>query len=320
MQTQRSQAVGIANGIAAGALWGLVFLAPAVVQGFGPLQLAAGRYLVYGLVALVLLLPRWPALRRHVAGPQWRELFWLSLQGNLVYFVFLALAVQWAGSASAALIVGMVPVLVAVRAARSPGNVPLRPLLPSLALCVAGSVLVAWAALGEGTAADPRPPWLRLAGLLAAVAALLAWGGYSVRNVHAMRRNPAIGGHDWSLLTGVATGALALLLWPLALLLEPLAGDAGQWTRFAAICLALAVGASVLGNACWNRATRLLPLGLGGQMIVFETLFALLYGFAWQQRWPQLQEWLAISALVAGVVLCARVHARWPAGSGARGG
>lgn len=39
---------GIANGVASGALWGLVFLAPAVLTDFSPLQLAASRYLVYG--------------------------------------------------------------------------------------------------------------------------------------------------------------------------------------------------------------------------------------------------------------------------------
>ena len=55
-------ALGIANGIAAGALWGVVFLAPAVLQSFNALQLSAGRYLVYGLIAVVLLLPRWKRL------------------------------------------------------------------------------------------------------------------------------------------------------------------------------------------------------------------------------------------------------------------
>lgn len=321
MGKDRSLVLGVGNGMAAGALWGMVFLVPALLAGFGALQLAAGRYLIYGLVAVLLLWPRWAGLRARVGPAQWRDLFGLSLLGNLVYFIFLALAVQWAGGAAAALIVGMVPVLVAVWAARAPDSVPLRPLLPSLALCVAGTVLVAWAALDGGghggghggAAATPLPLWQRVAGLLAAVAALLSWTLYSVRNVQAMRRNPTLSGHDWSLLTGVATGALALGLVPLALWLGPHGQPPGQWVQFAGASLALAVGASVLGNACWNRATSLLPLGLGGQMIVFETLFALLYGFVWQQRWPSMLEWLAIAALAAGVVLCARVHARWQA-------
>src|SRR5690606_911849 len=102
---KRSMGWGIANGIAAGALWGVVFLAPAMLHSFNAAQLAAGRYLVYGLVAVVLLAPRWRQLRSVIGAPEWRGLLWLSLAGNLVYFLLLANAVQWAGGAAASLIV-----------------------------------------------------------------------------------------------------------------------------------------------------------------------------------------------------------------------
>ena len=65
---------GIANGVASGALWGVVFLAPAVLAGFAPLQLAAARYLVYGLIAVLLLAPRWPALRASIGRGEWTAL------------------------------------------------------------------------------------------------------------------------------------------------------------------------------------------------------------------------------------------------------
>jgi hypothetical protein len=70
---------------------------------------------------------------------------------------------------------------------------------------------------------------------------------------------------------------------------------------------------SVIGNACWNRASRLLPLTMIGQMIVFETVFALLYGFVWEARLPDLLESLAIACLLSGVLWCARAHAVRPA-------
>lgn len=97
-------ALGIANGVAAGALWGVVFLAPAVLQSFNALQLSAGRYLVYGLIAVALLLPRWKRLAPRLGRAEWFGLLWLSLAGNLVYFLLLATAVQWAGGAAASLI------------------------------------------------------------------------------------------------------------------------------------------------------------------------------------------------------------------------
>ena len=41
---------GIGFGMGAGALWGLVFLAPELVREFSPLQIAIGRYFFYGTI------------------------------------------------------------------------------------------------------------------------------------------------------------------------------------------------------------------------------------------------------------------------------
>jgi len=299
-------ALGIANGIAAGALWGVVFLAPAVLSTFNALQLSAGRYLVYGLIAVVLLLPRWKRLAPKLGRAEWIGLLWLSLAGNLVYFLLLATAVQWAGGAAASLIVGLIPVVVTLVGAREQGAVPLKQLLPALALCVLGVAMVGWEALMSehlGT------PWRqRLIGLLCAFGALFSWALYSIGNSRWLSRRPDLSSHDWSLLTGVTTGGLSLLLVPMAFSGHSQAHTAAQWSGFWAISAGVAVVASILGNAFWNRASRLLPLTLTGQMIVFETLFALLYAFAWQRRWPSLLELLAIVLLVGGVLLCAHAH------------
>ncbi len=50
--------IGVLCGLGAGAMWGLVFLMPAWLAGFAPLELAFGRYLAYGAIALLLMLPR----------------------------------------------------------------------------------------------------------------------------------------------------------------------------------------------------------------------------------------------------------------------
>jgi drug/metabolite transporter (DMT)-like permease len=73
--------------------------------------------------------------------------------------------------------------------------------------------------------------------------------------------------------------------------------------------LGLAIGASWLGNGLWNAASKRLPLTLSGQMIVFETLFALLYAFIYDQRLPRPLELAAILLLVAGVCWSVRQHA-----------
>jgi drug/metabolite transporter (DMT)-like permease len=76
---------GIACGMGAGALWGLVFLAPEVMRGFSPLQQAVGRYLAYGLLSALLIAPRWRSLAARMTPRLLWALAWLALAGNLFY-------------------------------------------------------------------------------------------------------------------------------------------------------------------------------------------------------------------------------------------
>ncbi len=77
--TSHTTQLGIGAGITAGAFWGLVFLAPELVPGFSALQLSAGRYLAYGIVAAILISRAWPRLRQRLSRADWRGLAWLSL-------------------------------------------------------------------------------------------------------------------------------------------------------------------------------------------------------------------------------------------------
>jgi drug/metabolite transporter (DMT)-like permease len=298
---------GVSNGVIAGALWGLVFLAPQLLHDFSPLQLSVSRYLAYGLVAACVLAPRWRHLRGALGGAEWWALVRLSLLGNLVYYVMLGTAVQWAGGAATSLIIGLLPVVVTVVGSRAAGAVALSRLAAPSALGVAGVALVAFEALhGEARGAGSLAQ--RAIGLACAFGALSSWSAYSVSNARWLSRRPDLSSGDWSLLTGVVTGALSLLLAVPAFALDRAGHLPADWARFWGIGLLLAIFASVLGNACWNRASRLLPLTLVGQMIVFETVFALLYGFAWERRLPSALEALAIACLLGGVLWCASVH------------
>ncbi|HUD27618.1 MAG TPA: DMT family transporter [Novosphingobium sp.] len=301
----RQSAIGIACGIGAGALWGLVFLVPELARDFGPLHLAAGRYLAYGAIAAVLLAPRWARTMAHLTRRDWLALSWLGLLGNTLYYVLLASAVQMGGIAMTSLVIGFIPVLVTVAGSRDAAAPRLAELAPSLLLGAAAAVFIGWQAAGH---APPGAAMTQLAGLLCAIGALVSWAVFAVANSRCLARVEAVSAHDWSLLLGIATGAQAVLLVPAALLLEPQAHAAGAWLRFGALCLGVALFASVVGNALWNRMSRLLPLTLVGQMILFETLFALLYAFVWEQRLPAPLEVLAVVFVVASVVSCLAAH------------
>lgn len=85
--------------------------------------------------------------------------------------------------------------------------------------------------------------------------------------------------------------------------------SARDWTMFWTANGLLALGASVIGNQLWNVASRRVPVTLSGHLILFETLFALLYGFIYHQRFPRGLEVAAIVLLTTGALWSVRVHA-----------
>lgn len=297
----RTTLLGIGAGMAAGALWGLVFLAPELVPGFSALQLSAARYLAYGLIAGALILPSWNRLRGRLDRAGWRSLVWLALSGNLVYYMFLANAVKLGGVAMASIVIGLVPIVVTLVGSRDRHAVSLGRLLPSLLFSGAGLACIAVDAMLAGEAGS-------LPGLLCAFGALVSWTFFAVYNSRCLARLDGISGNEWNLLVGVVTGVLALTLAVPAFILAPGEHSAGGWLMFGVVGTAVALLCSVFGNTLWNHASRALPLSLMGQMIVFETLFAALYGFLWEARWPNGMEAAALVLLVAGVISCAAAH------------
>jgi drug/metabolite transporter (DMT)-like permease len=298
---------GLACGMGAGALWGLVFLAPEVISGFSPLQQAVGRYLAYGALSLFLIAPRWRSIAARLTPRLLWALAWLALAGNLFYYVLLASAVQMGGIAMTSLVVGFLPVAVTIIGSREAGALPLRQLAPSLLLCVAGALCIGWQAVvmpGDGPVAT------RLTGFFCAVGALASWTAFAIGNNHWLRRQPDMPAQDWNLLIGLATGAQALLFLPVVLLIGLGDHDAAAWTKFASVSFAVALLASIVGNMLWNRMSRLLPLTMVGQMILFETGFALLYGFLWERRLPTPLEGTAFLLVIGSVITCITAHRR----------
>lgn len=294
-------ALGIAAGILAGALWGLVFLAPELTPGYTPIQLSAGRYIAYGIVAAMLIARSWHRLLASLSWKEWRGLIWLSLTGNIIYYVLLAKAVQAGGVAMVSIVIGLLPVVVTLIASRDAKAIPLRRLVPSLVLSTAGLICISWQTLIVQEHSS-------MIGLMCAIGALVSWTVYAVGNSRWLNRLQSVTPHEWSLLTGLVTGAQALLLAIPAFCIGAPAHEAADWMYFTAVVTGVAIFCSIIGNGLWNYASRALPLTLMGQMIVFETIFAAAYGFLWEKRWPSIAESAAMGLLVAGVIACASVH------------
>ena len=312
--------IGVLCGLLAGAFWGMVFIAPKLLPVFSPWELAIGRYLAYGLVAFVAALPLMKRIARKLTRADCVALLRQAFTGNLLYYVLLAFGVQLAGVGPTSLIIGILPISVTIMGRRDHGAVPLSRLMWPLLVVVAGISCINIDLFGGGQSAHAaaagaavRPVWQKLAGVCCAAGALVCWTLYAVDNARYLQRNPHYSGNEWSALYGLSTGAVSAVLAIVGWLVAGDAltsGDSGRdWQWFWMVNAAVALGASLIGNNLWNIASRRLPLTLSGQMIVFETLFALAYGFVFDHRWPRPLEIAAIVLLMVGVAWSVRLHA-----------
>ena len=306
---------GVLCGLLAGAMWGMVFLVPELLSAFSPVEMAVGRYIAYGAIAFGLMLPRLNNLLARLDRTDYAALVRHALAGNIIYYMLLALGVKLAGVAPTSLIIGVLPISVTLMGRKDHGAVPLRQLALPLLVVAAGIACINVDVFIHARAAGGNL-WQTLLGVLCATGALLCWSWYTLDNARYLKRNPHFSSAEWSALYGLSSGLIALLIGLAALAVwhADVTGAAGaasgrDWGIFWITNTLLALGASVIGNHLWNIASRRVPVTLSGQLILFETLFALLYGFVYKQQWPRALEWTAMLLLASGVVWSVRVHA-----------
>lgn len=306
---------GVLCGLLAGAMWGMVFVAPEFLRAFTPLEMACGRYICYGLIAAAVMSTRLPKLLRRLDRSDIIAMIKHALAGNIVYYMLLALGVKLAGVAATSLIIGVLPISVTLVGHKDHGSVPLKQLTLPLLLVAAGiaciNIDVFTHDVGNGL-----PLASKLLGVLCATVALTCWTWYSVDNARYLKRNPHFSSGEWSALYGVSSGLIALVIALVGLVFfhgqvtgAGAVASGRDWGLFWVVSAVIALGASAIGNHLWNIASRKVPLTLSGQLILFETLFALLYGFIYKQQWPRGLEIAAMVLLIAGVMWSVRIHA-----------
>ena len=305
---------GVLCGLLAGAIWGMVFIVPAMLPAFSPLELAVGRYVAYGVMAFGLMLPRLSSLWQRLERSDYAVLTRHALAGNIVYYIFVALGVKLAGVAPTSLIVGVVPIVVTLMGQKDHGSVPLRQLALPLAVVAAGILCINVDVFNHASA-NGTSVWQTALGVMCAVGALICWSWYALDNARYLKRNPHFTSGEWSALFGLSSGLISLVIGVVAFAFwhADVTGQAGaasgrDWSLYWLCNVLLALGASVIANQLWNAASRRVPVTLTGQLILFETLFALLYGFIYRAEGPRPLELAAIVLLVAGVTWSVRIH------------
>lgn len=308
--------VGTLYALAAGLMWGLVFVGPLLLPEYPAALQSVGRYLAFGLIALPLAAFDRAELRR-LRAADWREALKLAAIGNLLYYLCLASAIQRAGAPVPTMIIGTLPVVIAISAnlrnGHRDGRLPWGRLAPSLVLIVLGIACVNQVEL-QALRDDPQAdPWRYASGALLALIAVACWTWYPLRNADWLRAHPDRSPRAWATAQGVAILPLALLGYALLWGVMKLRGAdfpmplGPRPEFFIALMVAIGLFASWLGTLCWNQASQRLPTALVGQLIVFETLAALAYAFMLRGQMPRPLTLIGICLLIGGVLWAVRV-------------
>ena len=86
---------------------------------------------------------------------------------------------------------------------------------------------------------------------------------------------------------------------------SPILGDTPY--RFVIVLLLNGFFCSIVAMSLWNVASKYVPTSLVGQMMVFETIFAVLYAHMLRLSWPAWNMTAGMVLLLAGVLLSLKV-------------
>lgn len=296
--------MGIAAGLGAGALWGTLFLLPLILPTLSAIDLSAGRFVSYGLFSLALLILSGQYRRR----PNVKQLVAVSCFGVLGFtlnFAFFAMAIQNMGVAIPAFLSGTTPIWLMLLG--KPATLPWKRLFPGLLVTAVGLCVMAGAGQPAGSAHAPQPQhfWL---GLLQSLVATASWVVYSLWNAKFLKGNPDISGPLLTHWTGIAAGLSSVLAWCLLGSDLQHLEQSGVLPMALGVSLATGIGTAWLSSILWNMASQRLSQSLCGQLIVSETLFALLFAHLWMGSYPTVAEVAAVALLLLGITITIKAH------------
>jgi drug/metabolite transporter (DMT)-like permease len=301
-------AVGLGAGVTAGLVWGLAFLLPVLLGGWNPVIVTVGRYLSYGLVSVVLFAVGGRRVRQ-LARQHWQLALAFAVAGNAGYYLLLVAGIRAAGAPLTDMVIGAIPVVVAVVGNWLSPAYPWRRLALPLALVTAGLALVSALEITGVHAYQPGPAGEKIAGLGAACGAVALWTWYAIANARFLAARQAVSAAHWATVVGVATGAVTLAALPLAAvtgqLAAPSTGHPGTGQLIAAVVI-LGVVVSWAGTWLWNLASARLSPVLAGLLVNVETIAGFAYVYAAKLHWPPAGQLSGLVLLIIGVTLAVR--------------
>lgn len=294
---------GVIFALSACFVWGLSFIVPEYEKGYTPIEVTLGRYLVFGIISLFFL---YRSLLRggcRYPLPVWRKAAYYSLAANIGSYTFLVFALESLSPAITALIVGVSPVTIALYGNWKERECRFRSLMLPSVLVVLGLVAINIPTLVGAECIDCYAE-----GLLCGFGSLGLWSWFVVGNARFLKDHPEVTTADWTTLMGAGTLFWVIIMGMGVALFFSHQVDYNKyfvWSdglkNFLIGCAILGILCSGIGSFFWNRASYYLPVSLAGQLIVFQTIFGLIFAYTLDQELPPASEIAGIALLVFAV-------------------
>ncbi len=288
-------------------IWGLIYVVPEFMPAFNSLEVALGRYALYGIISLLyMLIFRFKALCDFPLD-LWKKAIWFGLIANVGFYPAAVLSMRYAHPAITVLISGIGPISIAFYGNWKQQECSFKQLLWPCIAMLAGLVLANLPAISQSSVEGSLS--LYLLGLFFGIIALATWTLYAVANGRLFKQHPTLNPCDWCSIMGIATLGWVLVFIGLVFpfLDESYIYKYTVWTPELQVFL---LGSLVLGVLCswfafylWNKGSLVLPVSLAGQLTIFETLFGLLFVYTLEQRLPQSIEFLGILMMLGSISL-----------------
>lgn len=304
MRREGSYVSGVLWAILATALWGATFLGPAAVAPVGPIYLVLGRYVVFGILSVILL-----AINRHQVksmGP--RRVFvamHLGVVGYIGFYLFFSFAAALGGGALASIATGAMPAVITIVSNLLRKELRWRVLALPLAITTSGLLVLNTRPAGDGEGGTTTDV---IGATLLAIAACVVWSYFVVVNGRLIKQLDVavVSNTTWTALIGTGAFVASIALVPFAAAgggADP-RDDTNTLIRFVIVSVLLATLGSWSASWSWNKATTRLSTVVMGQLIAMETLFGAAFNLLWEGRWPTATELLGAALVTTGVLWC----------------
>lgn len=296
--------LGVLSALIACFLWAITYLLPQLLPMYTSMQSGLIRCCITALIAIAMLLPVLHQLK-FLKKSDWLVAIKLTVIGNLINFLAMLYCSELAGASISGLTTGAIPVLVAVISNERDKklgrpSLKLQKLFIPLGLICLGFIISNLSELGnipEGSATG------YFMGVALGILHTILWSWYPMVNAEWLQSHPKFSSLTWTLVQNSILLPLAaplyFLFWSKALPGTPFLGS-DPWLLIGILSFN-ALFCSIGAMSFWNYACKKLPTSLSIQLMVFETIFAIVMTHVLLQKFPAYDMIIGAVFLTIGV-------------------